>query len=119
MKLDEQTLATTKGRLRIAFVGHFYMTQDGLAWLAPATKLGWAAVTSRRSGLQDFLPATMLFDFGDAWSLALALQSQHGPAARQEAAVHSQKQMARAQGTLRRQPAVHGKTQRIRQGSAA
>ncbi len=54
-----------------------------------ATVLGRPVVASRRSGLNDMLPASSLFDFGDAEGLARALESLRCPEARAAAVAHA------------------------------
>jgi glycosyltransferase involved in cell wall biosynthesis len=54
-----------------------------------ATVLGRPVVASRRSGLNDLLPASSLFDFGDAEGLARALESLRCPEARAAAVAHA------------------------------
>jgi glycosyltransferase involved in cell wall biosynthesis len=88
---------------------------EGLPLVAlEATARGWPVVASRDSGLQDYLPATSLFDFGDAWSMELALQNLRTPQARQQAATHAQAQVAHAHSELGYLRALRSVAQQLR-----
>jgi glycosyltransferase involved in cell wall biosynthesis len=87
---------------------------EGLPVVAlEATARGWPVVASRHSGLQDLLPASSLFDFGDPWSMVLALQSLRTPATRQHAAAHAQAQVATTHTDLRYHHALRNVTRRL------
>ena len=63
---------------------------EGLPLVAlEATQRGWPVVASRDAGLNALLPASSLFDFGDAAGLAHALDGLRTPAARLLAVSHS------------------------------
>lgn len=63
---------------------------EGLPLVAlEATQRGWPVVASRDAGLNALLPASSLFDFGDAEGLAHALDGLRTPAARLLAVSHS------------------------------
>jgi len=50
---------------------------------------GWPVVATRGCGLDELLPATSLYDFGDAAGLSRALDTLRTSAARQTAAAHA------------------------------
>jgi glycosyltransferase involved in cell wall biosynthesis len=68
---------------------------EGLPLVAlEATAWGCPVVASRSSGLQDLLPASALFDFGDATGLRRAIEGLRTEAARQRAVAHAQARLA-------------------------
>jgi glycosyltransferase involved in cell wall biosynthesis len=69
---------------------------------------GWPVVATRGCGLDDLLPATSLYDFGDAAGLSRALDSLRTAAARQAAAEHSRAQWQAAGAESRYRQALQG-----------
>jgi len=72
-----------------------------------ATALGWPVVSARGLGLDTLLPAQSLFDFGDAGSLARALDALATPSARLKAAHHAQRCLAAREAELPYEQALH------------
>jgi glycosyltransferase involved in cell wall biosynthesis len=67
---------------------------EGLPLVAlEATALGWPVVASRSAGLNELLPATCLFDAGDADGLQAALARLRTPAARAAAVAEAQRRV--------------------------
>jgi glycosyltransferase involved in cell wall biosynthesis len=84
-----------------------------------ATALGWPVVASRQAGLAALLPPASLFTFGDAQGLHQALAQLRQPAARAQAVVHAQQQLARLHTPQHYRPALAALVQHLRSGRHA
>lgn len=73
-----------------------------------AIERGWPVVATRGCGLDDLLPATSLYDFGDAAGLSRALDTLRTAPARQAAAAHAHVQWQAAGAESRYRQALQG-----------
>jgi glycosyltransferase involved in cell wall biosynthesis len=69
---------------------------------------GWPVVATRGCGLDEWLPATSLYDFGDAAGLSRALDALRTAAARQAAAAHARARWQAAGAESRYRQALQG-----------